>query len=770
MEHLRLICDIGEMSGLFEHSMNLQAFLDKTVRMVANHMEAPVCSIYVYDEADGTLALRATQGLNPKFVGEVRLARGEGLVGLALEELRTVREAMANKNVNFKAIPGIQEERYKAFLAVPIARGLLRIGVLVVQRSSRQPFSRDDALTLRAVASQLANPLENARLLMADHSTGNGSLPEAISSLGPISARVASDGLAIGPAVVVDREGAYEGFAVRSFSVSQGLTEFDRAVRQTEEQLEHLQQQVEDKLSDVASLIFTSHLLILKDEAFTGRMRGLINDGSNAPDAAIRIARDYIQRFAASQNDFVREKVHDVKDLVVRLLRNLTGEGSDLIMQAGTVVVANDLYPSDLLRMATEKIAGVVLVTGGVTSHVAILARSLQVPIGIVDDRRLLNVVAGATILLDAEIGTVTVNPGAEAVAAVHRRQSAEQQDLAAPSSGPVVTRDGTTVRLLANVNLLADIDLAHKLGADGIGLYRSEFHFMVRSNFPSEEEQYVVYREAVKRFPGKPISLRTLDIGGDKVLSYFTNTHEKNPFLGMRSIRFSLEHRDIFRQQIRAMLRAGRGARLRIMFPLVSSLDEYLDAKEVVLDCVEDLRTEDGIECQQPELGIMVEVPSVLPLMEAFAEAVDFMSIGTNDLIQYLLAVDRTNEKVAKLYRPHHPSVLRTLHRISEVGMRYEADVSVCGDMAHYPEYVPFLMGIGIRNLSVEPIYLPRLRRMISAMEIGDAQEVAQRMLECVRIDEVEVILRDVRQGMSDGSKVAPAENAARARAPASS
>ena len=747
MDHLRLLCDLSEISALFVDSLSLESFLQKTVSMVARHIDADVCSIYVFDEESRELTLRATHGLNEESVGKVRLRLGEGLVGLTLEERVPIRERVGHQHPNFKPIPGIREEPFDSFLAVPIIRGILRIGVLVVQRKKERPFQPSDVMTLRAVASQLANAVENAKLLMSQHAV----LDELNREQAPVEelrlkGQVASEGFAIGPATVLDREGRYDSLIRREFPDSFSLSDFRRSIEDTESQLEELQEKVEAKLSDVASLIFTTHLLILKDVAFTGEIEKLIESGVSAPKAVAAVANSFIGKFRESANQFVQEKVHDVKDLVIRVLENLYSERQPFEPATGRIVVANELYPSDLLALSIDGVAGMVLVTGGITSHFSILARSLMVPVLIVNDTRLLGTQNGTRLVLDAQSGNVYVNPDDTVCKDFTARQS-NLRNLRSANRAvkpATVTRDGVRVRLLANINLLTDADLAREFNAEGIGLYRTEYPFIMRSNFPTEEEQFAIYSNLIERFPGRSITFRTLDIGGDKVLSYYVNAKEQNPFLGMRSIRFTLRNRDVFVQQIRAMLRAGFGCPLRIMFPMISSLEEFTEAKIIVLNCIRDLRAEGQPICEEPEIGMMAEVPSVLQIIDAFALEADFISIGTNDLIQYLLAVDRTNEKVADMYQPHHPSVLRTVGAIVAAANSNGIEVSVCGDMAHFVEYLPFLIGVGVRTLSVEPNYLSRIQSAIELIDTGSARRHADELLSCTRVEEITALLRE--------------------------
>jgi phosphotransferase system enzyme I (PtsP) len=731
---MQLLCDIGELSWIFNDSRDLKTFLQKIVIMVANHMRAEVCSIYLYNEEAGELVLTATKGLNPDYVGLVKLGKGEGLTGLALEELRPIAERTARLHPKFKRFEGLDEERYESFLGVPILRGPTGIGVLVIQRQREEEFEKDDIQALQAVASQLANIIENTKLLMRlnDQRETGGSTSAPFRGETYYQGRVASEGFALGRAVVSDRGKTLATLSQLPLERTFTLEDMGQAIERTQAELEELQKQVEEKLSDVASLIFSAHLLMLKDDGFVGQIYELIGQGESPPRAVVHVAEKYILIFSQSANTYLREKVQDVEDLAVRLIGHLLSEEERPLGCRDAIVVAQNLFPSDILRLATEGVKGIVLVSGGVTSHLSILARSLQIPMVIVDNPDLLLIPKGTKLLLDAESGEVFFDPSREIETGFRSREKSRRDALASRGTGDGVcfTRDGTRVRLLANVNLLTDLSLAASLGAEGVGLYRSEFPFMIRSDFPSEEEQFYVYRKVVEGMPEKPVTLRTLDIGGDKVLTYYPNMMEQNPFMGMRSIRFSLQHQDIFKKQVRAMLRAGNGADLTVLFPMISSLDEFLDARDTVRACIQELKAEGAAFNATPKIGLMVEIPSVLDIIDDLAKEADAFSLGTNDLIQYMLAVDRTNEKVAALYMPHHPAILRAIRTVVAAAHRHGKDVSICGDMAHNEQYLPFLLGVGLRSLSVDPVELPKMRKAIAEIDLGEAKDFAETLL----------------------------------------
>lgn len=743
-DNVDLICDIAELAGLFERSSSLEDFLDTATSIIAWHMKAAVCSIYLFDEARQELILRATQGLDRSAIGRVKLKLGEGITGMAMKELRPICEGRGSRNPSFKHIPGILEERFEAFLAVPILRGIVRIGVLVAQDPEPNYFDENDVKALRAIAGQLATTIENANLLMSMHEEHRVPTPETGRPPRFVKGKSASTGIAMGRGSVI---GAIEDEALRAFNddpTPRTLDDFHRAVKETEEQLGQLQKALDEDLSDVASLIFSAHLLILKDAQFTGAIEKLIATGTAPQKAVAQVMHHYIDLFARSGNPRLREKVLDLKDLGHRLLLNLMSHDPDLADYEGRIIVAREILPSALLKLAAQRAAGLVLFSGGVTSHVAILARSLRLPAVLIDDAPWMESLTERELLIDAPQGNLFIDPDRE-VRDSYRKLIDQQHRIAQlePQVAPETrTADGVHVRLYANINLLNDLQSALRLKAEGIGLYRSEFPFIVRDNFPSEEEQYRIYRRLVERMEGRTVTLRTLDVGGDKSLSYAPAGNEANPFLGLRAIRFSLRNRHIFAQQLRAMLRAGEGYPLRIMFPMISSLDDFVHAREVVQSCLDELRAENAPHNGDPELGLMVELPSAVELIEELSREADFFSIGTNDLIQYLLAVDRTNELISDLYVPHHPAVLRALHKIIEAGIRNGADVSVCGDAAVEPHMTRYLLGCGIRTFSVDAGHIPRLQEVIRNTHIEEARKSALQALQLSRLVDIEKFL----------------------------
>jgi phosphotransferase system enzyme I (PtsP) len=709
-------------------------------------MRADVCSIYLYDDAKGELVLRANTGFQPELIGKIKLKRGEGIAGTVFEKNEPVCVADGFTHPNFRYFKETGEERYKSFLSVPIVSGSGPVGVIMLQRQQNNRFGNRDIKALQIVASQLAIVLENIKIIISLQGAAPGEnmrgKKEHLDGMF-LKGKAASRGYAYAKATLAVGSERFRDMVGQTFGRKYGLADLQTALEKTEKELATLQKAVEDKLSDAASMIFTSHLLILKDKSFLAAMTVPVQKGKNAPDAVIAAGQKYIALFSVSSDPYIREKVHDIEDLVTRLIRNLAGKEAKLPPVRHRVVVATNLYPSDLLKLSSEEVKGIVLMSGGVTSHVSILARSLHIPMVIVNDPVMNNISDGDRILIDAEIGNVFINPGKDIVQEFKDRIDEQSTGSAPPAMKAITeTKDGVRIKLMANVNLLKDLELLGKLSCDGIGLYRSEFPFIIRKNFPTEEEQYFIYRKLAEGAPSKDVTFRTLDIGGDKMPAYWESADKGNPFLGLRSIRFSLKHKDIFTQQIRAILRAGVDCDLKIMFPMIFSLEEFMQARGMVMECVDALKKSDDVFNGHPQIGMMVEVPAVIEIIEEFSRIVDFFSIGTNDLVQYMLAVDRTNEEVASYYIPHHPAVLRAIKRVADTGKACGKEVSICGDMVNNAGYLQFLIGCGIRKLSMNPIYMAENQKIIGGIDVAEAEALALRLLSTGDISRIENVL----------------------------
>jgi phosphotransferase system enzyme I (PtsP) len=610
-------------------------------------------------------------------------------------------------------------------------------------------FDESDIMGLLAASSQLGTSIENARMIMEMNRSADG-VPEvrAIPPGTMIRAGIASEGYAYAPATVLRKGGPRHPLEPSPDDELLTLEDFHRAMEATFEQLQALQSGFARRLPESASLIFATHFMMLKDDSFAGQMVRLMKDGMPPMQALRQVSSHYTALLLSSPHEYIREKVNDIEDLSVRIMRNLrkAGQGEAASGQK-RIVMAEQLYPSDILKLVADDVQGIVLAGGGTTAHVSILSKSLQIPLLMTDRRDLLLLPEDTPVLMDAYMGAIYVDPPQKIVKRFREREKTRSIALqrSAGVADETATRDGARVRLMANVNLLSEIPLARKLKAEGVGLYRTEFPFLIRTAFPSEAEQLPIYRRLFEEMKGRPVTIRTLDVGGEKVLPYLDAPPEPNPELGLRSIRFTLSHRDIFTTQIRAILRAAAGARdARIMFPMISSLDEFLEARQVVFSAMEELSEEKLDFCDRPSIGMMVELPSLVDIMDELADVTDFFAIGTNDFVQYMLAVDRTNHRVSQYYASHHPAVLRGLDRIVRAADRKGKEVSICGEMAHEKAHLPFLLGIGIRLFSVNPQFLPQLQESISRISLSEAREYADALLSRSSLKRIQEIMAD--------------------------
>ncbi len=743
-----LVCDIAELMSLAEDGQDRKVLLQSVVTTVAKHMQADVCSIYIFDEDSRELTLRATQGLDAGAIGTVKLDLGEGITGRAVRELRPICVGAASRSSSNKFFPGIHEEEYEAFLAVPILRGLRRIGALVVQAREVNYFTPNDVKALRAIAAQLATMIENVQLLSEVRERtamqNEEPAPKKIAKGGVIRGRSASTGTARGAACTLDATGGGSCMLPDPDAPPSTVEDFREAVEKTMQQIEQLQRQTTAELADVAVLIFSAHQLILEDKQFTGRIASLIETGTAAVKAIASVVNEYVEVFSKSKMPMIREKVLDVKDLGNRLTRNMLSQEDDACDYRGQIIIAHELLPSDILKLSAENVEGFI-VSSGVTSHNAIISRSLGIPMVSISRDEADGIEDGVDMLMDGEQGIIYLEPSDEV-----RRKYEELDESwkalhdASDVREETLTKCGERVHIYANINLLSDLKPARRFKAEGVGLYRSEFPFIVRNDFPSEEEQYLIYKKLVEQMEGRAVTFRTLDIGGDKMLSYYSHVNEANPFLGMRAIRFSLQNKDIFCDQLRAFLRAGAENDTRIMFPLVASVDDFIIARDIVYECMDELEKNGVPFSRKTQLGVMIELPSAVEVAEELAQEVDFFSIGSNDLIQYMLAVDRTNEKVSNLYRAHHPAILRAINRVVASAKAHGKDVSICGDLSADRRMLPFLLGVGLRKFSIDIVNAPTVQRLVAATTLADAESIAKQMLGLGRISEIEAFLVD--------------------------
>jgi phosphotransferase system, enzyme I, PtsP len=765
--HLTILEDI---STLISHSHDLQETLNSIVAIVAEQMGTEVCSLYILDQRKERLTLRATMGLDPESVGKVSMAIGEGLTGLVIERMKPVMVVDALAHPQYKYFPETHEEHFHSFLGVPLIDNKMASGVLVVQTSRRREFSRDEIRLLKTISAQAASVIVQARLAdslrikeeqrkefqkrmnaaMRKLRSYEGKRREKATKghlkwRGRLTGLAASPGFGRGKAFVLEPRMDFGSIKEKKASSPQREIErFRGAVECGIEQISDVKNRMGTLISKEEGAIFDVYRLILEDPAIIQQIETQIRKQSYTAEYAIRVVFErYLQTISQIDDDYLRERTADVKDAAQRLLENLSGaQGRQIEIPKDAVLVAEDLSPADLSTLEGDKFKGIVLATGGVTSHASILAKSFEIPGVVAVDGLMDSVHQGDLVIVDGNSAVVYVNPNQEIIREYDRLELDYlklNRELDGLKNLPAETLDGHRVSLYANIGLLSDVAFAHLHGAQGIGLYRTEIPFLAHRDFPSEEEQYALYKRVVEAMAGKPVTIRTLDIGADKYPSYMRSVgSEPNPFLGWRSIRISLEVEEIFKTQLRAILRAGDLGRVRLLVPMVSSLEEILKVKELLGEAKEELQGDGTPHDRQMELGVMVEVPAAVQLADRFLHEVDFLSIGTNDLIQYILAVDRSNRKVANLYEPLHPAVLAALASTIEAGKREGKRVGLCGEMAGDPLFALLLLGMGLEEFSMGALYVPVVKKAIRSISYQAAKSTAQIVLQMDTVGEI--------------------------------
>ena len=559
----------------------------------------------------------------------------------------------------------------------------------------------------------------------------------------------ASRGIAIGPAFRF-RETAlrFERRAVENRDAE--WARFEAATHEAREQLAAVYARAEAESGAKQAAIFQAHMLMLEDPELLGAVRTAIEDQGLNAEAALSDAADmYAQMLESLDDEYLSARVADVRDVAARVLRALLGlsESPTAGLAAPSVILARDLTPSDTVLLDKSLVLGFCTAEGGATSHTAILARGLGLPAAVGAGPEVLEVPDGATLVLDGSEGTLLVEPDEATLAAYRARQTAAatlQVQARRRAHEPAVTRDGHRVEVVANVGNVEGARAALEAGAEGVGLLRSEFLYLERDRLPDEEEQYRAYRAIADVFGERPVILRTLDVGGDKDLPYLDLPQEMNPFLGLRAIRLSLTRPELFRPQLRAALRAGAGRNLKLMFPMVATAAEVRAARAVLEACRAELLAEGQSVAEEMEVGIMVEVPAAALMADRLAAAVDFFSIGTNDLSQYVLAADRTNAQVARLASGFHPAVLRLVREVIAAAHAQGRWVGLCGELAGEPLAIPILLGLGLDEFSMNPPAIPLAKEVVRALTLDEVRQVAQAALELDGPEAVQALVRE--------------------------
>jgi phosphotransferase system enzyme I (PtsP) len=730
----RIVQDLGATQDVSEALLLLVARIRQT-------MGTDVASVYVEDERNGGYVLMATEGLRPESVGQVRLQRGQGLVGLVAERAEPVNLADAASHPSYFYVAAVGEAPFKGFLGVPVALRRRVLGVLVVQDRRTRAFTEEEVSFLVTLAAQLAGIVSQIEVSQYLERRRNAASRTVI-----LRGCDGVSGVAMGEAVVVEPPTRLLAVEDRPASdVKAEIDRFDAAVRAELEHLHSLRDILFSSLSSADIALFDAYRLILSGESLTGSVKDRIRRGHWAPAALRDTIANQARIFEDMEDSYLQARAEDIRELGERLLQRMQGDvelSRDYPQRI--ILVGEQLGVRDLTDVPVDRLCGAVSMRGTASSHAAVVARGMGIPAVFGVENLPVNRVAGCVVVVDGYSARVCIEPG-DALRQEYAKLVREERELASHLSNlknlPAETTDGHRVPLYANSALFADIAAARHSGAEGIGLYRSEMHFAVRDRFPGEEEQTAIYAQVLRAFAPRPVTLRTLDMGADKPLPYFP-IEENNPCLGWRGIRVCLDHPELFMTQLRAMLRAGHEAQpYQLLLPMVSRLSEVQETRAMLERAMAEL-DEQQLPYGRPALGVMVEVPGILNQIPAYAAQVDFFSIGTNDLCQYLLAVDRTNEREAHLYDGLHPAVLKAVGGVVQDAHAAGRSVGVCGDLAGDPIGALLLVGLGVDSLSmshssilkikwaIRSFSLERLRDMGSeAMSFREPEEVRHRM-----------------------------------------
>ena len=711
---------------------DLTASLEIIVRRVQKAMDTLVCSVYLLDHNTDRYVLMATKGLDQASVGKASLAPEEGLVGLVAQRAEPVNLEHASSHPRYFYIPETREEEYESFLGVPVIHHREVLGVLVVQQGEVRAFDAEEEAFLITLSAQLAGIIANeeARGAITGYSpTGMKTTDTSFEGV------PGAPGVVIAEAVTVFPPADINVIPSRKVEdIDREIAFFNECLNQVRIDISELKMKVKGQLRPEEREMFDAYLHMLSDHALGAEVIAYIKEGSWAQGALARVARDHVSNLESMDDNYLRERATDIKDLCSRVLFYLQDkQQKEMEYPDRCVLVSEELSAAMLAEVPKDKLAGIVSAKGSGHSHVAILARAMGIPSAMGIQDLPFSELDGKEIIVDGYNGRVYSNPSdelRERYMEIVREEEQLTEGLAAIKDLPCETLDGHRLELWVNTGLITDVLRSIERGAEGIGLFRTEVPFLLRERFPTEREQTEIYRQQLEAFHPKTVNMRTLDIGGDKPLPYFP-IKEENPFLGWRGIRVSMDHPEIFIAQVRAMMKASVGLdNLQIMLPMISNMNEVDYSVRLINRAYQEL-LEEGLEVVKPKIGAMIEIPGMMYMVHSLAERIDFISVGSNDLSQYLLAVDRNNPRVSSIYSTFHPAVLHALKHIAEEVHEVELKASVCGEMAGNPGAAVLLMAMGYDMLSMNATSLLKVKSVIRNVTYEQAQELLDKVLD---------------------------------------
>ena len=702
----------------------------KIVDSISEIVGTDVCTLYMVDP-EKDMVLMASHGLSQ--TGPVSIPAGRGMVGMVATVRHPLNIANASEHPNFYYVEGSGEERFQSFCGVPLVHYGKVVGVLVVQRVDAVALSHESEAFLVTLSSQLAHIVADMPITLQGAHINTY-----------IRGVKGSSGIGIGLSVLCHHGELYSVPDEPCPDIEAALVQWQELLDTVQTEIQQEEKSLNALISNNVSSIFSTYSSLLADQTLTQKVETEIRNGNWLPGALRRSIQYFGDLFLAMEDPYLRARHEDIHHLGNKLLSTLQGGNNAQILQYQAIdqiiLVGDEISISDIAAVPGDKLAGIICFSGSSMSHTAVLANALGVPavMGVGSLRNLRN---RERFIVDGNSGQIVRYPNDRMCKEFQRLIAVEKllvDKLSTLRDEPALTPDGFTVRMFTNSGLLADLSPGLKHGAQGIGLYRTEIPFMVRDSFPSEQEQIDVYSQVFRAYADKPVYMRTLDIGGDKQLPYFPITNEDNPALGWRGIRFTLDNIQLLMTQVRAMLRAaGNEGDLHILLPLISSTEELVTFNQLLDEALKQLAQED-IHARRPKVGVMIEVPAAISQLAFWSSRIDFVSIGSNDLTQYLLALDRNNSRVASRYDHLHPAVIHELNRVVNIARDCKLALSLCGEMASDPMAVILLVGMGINTLSMSATKLGRIKYLIRALPHSLSQEILQ---QCLQLDDVTAI-----------------------------
>jgi len=722
--------------------VNQIPIFDDALSCLANRLiealKVDSCSIYLADYEHQHFMLVATEGLAKAAVGKASIGFFEGLVGLIGQREEPLNISDAQRHPRFKHFPEVQEDNYHAFLGAPIIHQRKVLGVLTLQQQHKRRFSEDEEAFLVTLAMQLAVEIANAKARGSINILQENIPKDWQKSLKGVPG---SSGLASGVGYLQNMMvSIHNHIPKRSKNQQAEVQNYRQAVKQTQTDMGVLSERIRGEVPEDVRAIFQLYYHLLDANSLGRDVEKEIKSGWDAPTSLKMVVENYIRQFQAMNDPYMRERAVDIEDMGDRVLANILGITADKqverVIPKYAILIAEEVTAVMLAEFPNEKLMGIVSMRGSNNSHAAIMARAMGVPAVMGLSNIPIALLNEKEILLDGYTGDVIVSPNITIRREFDQLVIEEQllsERIHSEYTLPAITTDNCEIRLFTNAGLSLETEKNDNPYSDGVGLFRTEIPFMMRERFPTEQEQVSLYRTLLEAEPNKPFTMRTLDVGGDKPLPYFPIS-EENPFLGWRGIRITLDHPEIFLVQIRAMLRASIGLEnLSIMLPMITSVSEVTEAKRLIRQAfyeVKEEAQEHGENLQMPKIGVMLEVPAVLYQLPQLSKIVDFFSVGSNDLTQYLLAVDRNNSRVANLYDSYHPAVLSALYSIAKDSESLQVPVTVCGELAGEPGGVVLLIAMGYRKLSMNNHNLLKVKWIIRNIHRGSAEQLLAKVL----------------------------------------